>query len=471
MTTDFTLRTDSYKHSHWRQLPKDAVNAYSYLESRMPGVKTCFCGLQYILKNNFVGKVLSPEKIERARKRVDAHMGPGTYNYDAWMKMYKKYGGVLPLRIRAVREGTVVDSQNVLMDIQLTEDDKDFAFLPNFSETLLSQVWYPTTVATNSWHSKRDIRHWLLATGCSLDGLAYKLHDFGFRGVSSVESAGIGGFAHLVNFAGTDTLEALEVAEEYYRQLEVAGVSIPASEHFTITSWGEENECKAFENMLNEYPTGPMACVSDSFDIFRACSEYWGGELREKVLQRDGFLVIRPDSGDFYTVLPKVMKILWDKFGGTLTDKGYKLLDSHVRVIQGDGIKPGTPYGILKCLASYGFAADNIAFGSGGGLLQDVNRDTFKFAFKCSAMKRGDEWVDVFKNPITDPGKKSKRGKLSLHIELDGSYYTIENLHKMANFKPGRDQLETIFENGELLIDDSMEDIRKRANTYEVRNS
>lgn len=450
------LTSDSYKQVHYRQYPPGTRTVYSYFESRSDNKETVFFGLQYLLKKYLRGKVVTHDKIEYAQKRVDAHMGPGTFNRKGWDYILKKYDGHLPIRIMAVPEGTIVDTSNVLMTVENT-DDKCY-WLTNFLETLLSQVWYPTTVATNSMNTKRDIKKWLINTGCNLDGLSFKLHDFGFRGVSSTESAGIGGCAHLSSFLGTDTMEALEVALEYYDE-DMAGFSIPASEHSTITSWGKDNEDIAMQNMLQQYPTGLVACVSDSFNIYRACAEYWGTKLRSDVLARNGVLVIRPDSGNMYEVLPMVCNILWDKFGGTVTSTGHKLLDNHVRLIQGDGIEPETPGKVLAALAANGFAADVIAFGSGGGLLQKINRDTFKFAFKCSAINRNGEWQDVYKEPVTDKGKNSKRGRLCLYMDMDGSYYTAS-----PDFHGGLNQLETVFENGKLVVDQKLSEIRERIN-------
>jgi nicotinamide phosphoribosyltransferase len=230
-------------------------------------------------------------------------------------------------------------------------------------------------------------------------GLPFKLHDFGFRGVTCPEQAAIGGASHLVNFQGTDTTVGLVLARKFYKA-QMPGFSIPAAEHSTITSWGEENEVDAMRNMLEQYPDGFVACVSDSFDIYRACSDYWGTQLKDKVLARDGVLVVRPDSGDPPTVVNKVLDILGDKFGFETNAKGFKVLNPKVRVIQGDGIDFAMLDKILSAMKVNGWSADNIAFGSGGGLLQKLNRDTQKFAFKCSQVVIGDESRDVYKRPI-----------------------------------------------------------------------
>jgi len=362
--------------------------------------------------------------------------------------------------IKAVPEGMIIPTCNALVTIENT-DPKCF-WLTNFLETLLVQVWYPITVATQSYYIKKTILQFLQETG-NEDLIDFKLHDFGFRGVSSVESAGIGGLAHLVNFKGTDTMEAITIGKEYYNE-PCAGFSIPASEHSTITSWGEENELKAYENMLDKYSEYPIiACVSDSYDIFNACSELWGNQLKEKVMNRNGTLVIRPDSGNPIEIVVKTLNVLWEKFGGKVNSKGYKVLDDHVRVIQGDGVDAGCIYEVLDAMKSSGFSADNIAFGMGGALLQKLDRDTQKFAFKCSAIRKEGKWYDVYKAPATDMLKASKRGRLKL-IEVDGdardegfTHHTIEE-----DSPYGKDLLIEVFNNGSLTFEHSLESIRNR---------
>jgi nicotinamide phosphoribosyltransferase len=353
-------------------------------------------------------------------------------------------------------EGTTVPTGNVLMTIENT--DEEFAWITNYLETLLSMVWYPSTVATQSREMRRVLLKYLVMTG-DPSLIDFKLHDFGFRGSTSVESAGIGGAAHLVNFLGTDTLAALDVAEDYYDE-ESAGFSIPAAEHSTITSWGRENEAEAFENMLTQFPSGLVAVVSDSYNIYEACKKIWGEQLREKVLARDGVLVVRPDSGYPPDTVVVVLNILGEKFGYTMNDKGYKVLNPKVRVIQGDGIDYEMLDKVLVAMKIAGWSADNVAFGSGGGLLQKVNRDTQKFAIKCSYMEVAGEGRDVMKDPITDPGKRSKAGRLAL-VKIDGEFKTVRE--EEAARLGLKDELETVFENGEILVKHSFADIRARA--------
>lgn len=458
------LITDSYKLSHYVQYPKGTQNVYSYFESRGGRFgQSVFFGLQYLIKNYLEGSVVAHWRINEAERIAKAHLGgERTFNRAGWEYIIDKHGGKLPIRIKAVPEGTVMPVKNVMMTVEVT--DPNVYWLTNYLETLLVQTWYPTTVATQSWHMKGILRDYLEQTGDPA-GLDFKLHDFGFRGVSSVETAGIGGAAHLVNFRGTDTLAGILVAERYYNASDMPGFSIPASEHSTITSWGKEHEAAAMRNMLEQYPTGLVACVSDSFDIYKACSDIWGDKLRMDIMKREGTLVIRPDSGDPLEVLPRIMDILADKFGASRNEKGFLVLNPKIRVIQGDGIDFETMPDILEALKKAGYSADNIAFGSGGGLLQKLNRDTMKFAFKCSSIMVNDEEREVFKQPITDRVKNSKKGRLKL-VNYRGThgtaYATVESGNPM--YDRVDDCLETVFENGVLLRNDNFEDIRARAN-------
>jgi nicotinamide phosphoribosyltransferase len=322
-------------------------------------------------------------------------------------------------------------------------------------ESLLVQVWYPTTVATQSREMKRIWHEYLVRTGdASL--IAFKMHDFGYRGSTSDESAALGGAAHLINFTGTDNLAGCELAMRYYHA-KMPGFSIPAAEHSTITAWGRERELESYANMLRAYPNSPLiAVVSDSYDIFHAVSELWGKRLHDAVMARHGTVVIRPDSGKPDEVVLSVLRRLAAAFGVRSNAKGYKLLDNHVRLIQGDGIDYHTMRTILEAMASDGWSADNLAMGSGGGLLQKVDRDTQRFAFKCSAVRIGDAWNPVSKAPITDPGKISKAGRLKL-VRINGEYTTV------AEDSPGPDEMVEVFRDGALLQEWTFDEVRERA--------
>lgn len=414
------LNSDSYKYSQWVQYPPNTKYVYSYIESRGGEYDSMvFFGLQAFLLE-YMSTPITRAMIKEAEEIITMHGEP--FNREGWEYILDVHGGILPVEIKSVDEGSVMRLKNILVSIVNT--DPKCYWLTSFLETaLLRAIWYPTTVATNSYESKKIILAALEKTGTPAD-IGFKLNDFGARGVSSYESSGLGGMAHLVNFMGTDNVPGFLFAREYYDE-DMAGFSIPAMEHSTVTSWGRENEVKAYRNMLNCFgkPGKLLACVSDSYDIYEAC-KLWGTELKQEVLDSNAIVVIRPDSGNPSEVVVKCMYILEKYFGSTKNSKGFRVLNN-VRVIQGDGIDHASIRSILFCMEMAGFSADNIAFGQGGALLQQVNRDTLEFAMKCSAAHINGEWVDVYKDPVTSPGKKSKKGMMMLVIDADGNFSTI----------------------------------------------
>jgi nicotinamide phosphoribosyltransferase len=481
MDFNIILASDSYKCAHHLQYPPKTEVVYSYFESRGGRFKDItFFGLQYFLKEYLEDVVVTEDKINEAAEYFKAHFGDETlFNEKGWRLILEKHGGKLPARIKAVPEGSVIPYSNVMMTIENT--DPECYWLTNYLETLLVQVWYPCTVATQSREIRKLILSYLEKTGTP-ELVDFKLHDFGFRGVSSLESAGLGGLAHLVNFKGTDTLAALVFAKNYYKEL-MAGFSIPASEHSTMTAWGKENEAQAFKNMLEQYANSPfVACVSDSYNIRKACEDIWGKELKEDVENFKGTLVVRPDSGDPEATVFLVMSTLDKAFGHTINSKGFKVLNN-VAVIQGDGVDMETIEIILGTLKLNGYSADNIAFGMGGALLQKLDRDTQKFAFKCSSVTVDGEERDVWKEPVGAEFKKSKRGRMRL-IEVptpDGIYYDTVSHNNLCDgvklisgemvpddcetcYGCARDDLlQTVFENGEITKEYTLAEVRENS--------
>lgn len=450
------IDSDSYKASHWKLYPPNSEATFSYLEARgseREYTESVFFGLQYILKKYF-SKPITIEEVEEAKIIIEAHGEP--FNYEGWKLLIERHGGRLPLRIRAVKEGTIVPTHNVLMTVETT--DPDFYWLASYFETVLMRVWYTITVSTQSYYLKKLIYNYLEKTSDDPDTeIAFKLHDFGSRGVSSQESAGIGGLAHLTSFMGTDTMQALLVGKRYYHS-EMAGFSIPAGEHSTFSSWGREGETEAYRNMLKQFGQKDklLAVVSDTWDIYKACKNIWGGVLKQEVIDSGATVVIRPDSGDPKTVVLNCLMLLDEQFGTTVNTKGYKVLNN-VRLIQGDGVNPDSIAEILKAMEIAGYSTTNIAFGMGGALLQKVNRDTLKMAYKCSAIKIDGEWKDVYKQPVTDLLKTSKKGRLDL-IDTPEGFKTVVTTNE-TNYVSA---MTTYFENGEVICDDSLEVIRAR---------
>lgn len=454
--SNILLNADSYKASHYVQYPANTTVVSSYIESR-GGMfeQTLFFGLQAFIKQTLL-KPFTQADIDEAEAVLVAHGLP--FNKTGWQYILDTYNGYLPIEIQAVPEGSLVNTHNVLVQVKNTDDN--CAWLTSYIETaLLRAVWYPTTVASVSYACKQVIARYLARTADNMEGLLFKLHDFGSRGASSFESAALGGMAHLVNFMGTDTLSAIVAARRYYQE-PMAGFSIPAAEHSTITSWGRDGEQAAYANMLKQFSgQGKLvAVVSDSYDLWNAIDNLWGTELRDAVMNSGGTLVIRPDSGDPVQIVSTTIEKLMAKFGFRTNSKGYKVLPDCVRVIQGDGICLSSIEAILVEMTKRGLSADNIAFGMGGELLQKVNRDTQKFAMKASAVCVNGVWRDVFKDPITDSGKRSKKGRLALVKNSDGLYQTIreQDLGQQQN------QLRVVYRNGVLLVDESLAKIRAR---------
>lgn len=448
------FRSDSYKYSHAQAYKPSITNVYSYLESRGGRYnETVWFGLQYYLKEYLAGVVLTQDDINKAEKFCEAHFGrKDVFNKEGWQYILDKYKGKLPLRIKAVPEGSIIPKSNILMSIETT--DPHCFWLVNFVETLLMKIWYPITIATQSREIRKTILETLEKTGTP-ETIDFKCHDFGYRGVTSEEQAALGSAAHLLSFMGTDTIAGIFLLQDYYKA-EMCGFSIPATEHSIICSFGRNHEIDACENFLNTYPTGLIACVSDTYNIYECCEHIWGGALREKVLYRDGTLVIRPDSGDYFEVIPKVLDILYKKFG-CYEKKGYKVLNDHVRIIQGDGMDANSIRDLYHHINRLGWSSDNLAVGSGGGLLmKNVDRDTQKFAIKASAIEYNQEWLGIFKSPVTDPGKKSKVGRLKLIKDFEGKYKTV------SGEEYGKDELVTVFENGELLVEYTLDEIKQR---------
>lgn len=458
---NYLIDTDSYKASHYLQYPENTTSMFSYIESRGGEYdKTVFFGLQYYLKKYLTHRVTVAE-VKEAKEFFEAHGEP--FNYEGWMYIATKLKGKLPVRIRAVPEGSVIPTHNILVSVEST-DPKVF-WVVSWIETMLLRIWYSINVATRSYKIRQIILEALLVSSDNPEAeINFKLHDFGSRGVSSQESAMIGGAAHLVNFMGSDTVVGVRCANKYYHS-KMAGFSIPAAEHSSITSWGKDYEVDAYRNMLKQFakPGSLVAVVSDSYDLWNAITSHWGTNLKEEVIKSGATVVIRPDSGNPSEVVLKSLKLLDEKFGHTTNSKGYKVLNN-VRVIQGDGINENSIQEILNVALAAGYSATNIAFGMGGQLLQCHNRDTLKFAMKCSSITVNGKERDVFKDPITDHGKVSKAGRLDL-IEDNGKYKTVK-LREGQEFDP-HSCMVTVFENGKVLIDYTLDEIRARAKNSE----
>jgi nicotinamide phosphoribosyltransferase len=462
MRNNLILNADSYKASHFVQYAPGTAYVSAYAEPRVGCLYpyAVYFGLQMFLKDCLMEPITGKD-VSEAKAFWAAHGLP--FNEAGWTAIVEKHGGFMPIRIDALPEGTVTPPGTAL--VQVVNTDPTMPWLTTYLETsILRAVWYPTTVATKSKIAKEIIRAALNRT-CEDPAavLPFRLHDFGGRGVSSQESAGIGGAAHLVNFMGTDTVAGVIYAREFYGE-PMAGFSIPAAEHSTITSWGEAGERDAFANMVDHYGGKGklLAVVSDSYDLERAVRQYWGVDLKQKVIENGATVVVRPDSGDPVEIVALTLKLLGEAYGFTVNGKGFKVLHPSIRVIQGDGINPVSIGEILARMERDGWSAENVAFGMGAELLQSLNRDTLFFAYKASAVcdDKG-VWRDVWKQPKTDSKKTSKRGRQAVYKAgpgpLDYATVKLELLGGHTNL------LRPVFENGKLLVDETFADIRKRA--------
>ena len=455
------LSTDSYKLTHGAMLPPGCTKMGSYCESRPGGEfsKTLFFGLRPILEK-ISGKIVTKDDIDFAETFANKHFKNNVkFDRKGWEHILDKHKGRLPVLIRAVPEGLLVNEGNVLFTIENTDDK--VPWLTNHLETMLLQVWYPSTIATISYELALQVP---------------QLHDFGLRGSTSMESAGIGGAAHLLSFTGSDNLAGIQYAIDNYDAMEhindsIPGLSVPAAEHSTIISWGKNREVDAYKNMLKKYPNGIISIVADSYDVFNACENLFGKKLKKYINKSNRLVVIRLDSGDPLTVMLKCLEILANQFGYSVDKMGRKHLPKNIQIMQGDGITRHSLKEIIAGLIVNNWALSNVAFGSGGGLLQDCNRDTQRFALKSSWAEINGTIVPISKKPLTDPTKISKSGMLKL-ICLDKQkheYKTILNNQKEYN-NGTDDILRPVFENGHVLIKEKWIDITARHLDNNLRN-
>lgn len=413
------FNVDAYKTTMAKQYPPGTQYVYTYGESRGgPWSHTLYVPFLKAFCEEYLQPVTQAD-LEEAEKRW-TKMGLPFFR-DQWQYIIDTYDGVLPITIRSAAEGSLVPVQNALFVI-INEDPKCYWLTTWIETAILRAAWYPVTVATLCYEIRKSIEEGLKISGT--EGTArYKLVDFGARGVSSFESSGIGGAAFLSVFNATDNMNAIMWASQYYGD-DFEAVTIPAAEHSTITSWGRAGEVDAYRNMVEQFKSsGMLAVVSDSYDIFNAADQLWGVQLKELVEQSGATVVIRPDSGDPAMVVLRLLDILGNRFGYTVNSKGFKVLNT-VRIIQGDGMNLQSIRNLINVVINNGWSLDNVTFGMGGALLQSVNRDTMKWAVKCSVACINDVWVDVQKDPITDSGKRSKTGLVVLDKNKDGEYFT-----------------------------------------------
>jgi nicotinamide phosphoribosyltransferase len=452
------LMTDSYKLSHAPAYPKNMSGMHAYIEARLKGSTVVFVGLQMLIKK-WLQTPITPAMIAEAADFTQAHGEP--FEAAPWLKVIERYDGFLPLIIHAVPEGTRVPGQNVLCTIECT--DPDLAFLASYIETLLQGgVWYPTTIATLDYEVKQKIKHYYDVSGADMNLLPFALHDFGARGVTCSEQARIGGAAHMVNFMGSDTVEGI-LAANYHYDCGMAGFSVYATEHSVECSFGpsKEDAIRYIRTQIeNAKSVGApiVSIVIDGYDMYREVGIVCN-ELRDFIINSGVRVVLRPDSGDMMDTVPYILGELEKAFGVTLTDKGYRKIN-YVGVIQGDGVDRLSIDMLLgKVVVGLKYSADCVLFGSGGALLQKVNRDTLKFAQKACLVGLNDGSVKgIAKNPVTDSGKKSKEGRW-VTIRRDGKVIAVP----VEEMRPTDDNLMVVvYDKGEQFNRTTLDEIRMR---------
>ena len=475
------LLTDYYKVGHVFQYPENTTLVYSNLtprKSRFENIdEMVFFGLQYFIKeylleyfNENFFKRSKPEVMNEYKRRIRTSLGADLPTYEHLERLHDL--GYVPVEIKALPEGSLVPMRVPCLTVINTKPE--FYWLTNFLETILSAViWQPCTSATISYEYSKLLYKYASETGMPPDFVQWQGHDFSFRGMSSLESAVTSGMGHLLSFTGTDTIPAIDALEKYYNadaDKELIGGSVAATEHSVMCSGSKEAELETFKRLITEvYPSGIISIVSDTWDLWKVCTEYLSA-LRQTVLQRNGKVVIRPDSGDPVKIIcgdangktiterKGVIELLWDIFGGSITNNGYKLLDPHIGAIYGDSINLERAEAICEGLKQKGFASQ-VVFGIGSFTYQYNTRDTFGLAMKATYVEVNGEGREIFKNPVTDDGTKRSATGL-LQVMKENGKYTLKDRVSWTEEK--QSELKTVFKDGKLLTEFSLNDIRQR---------
>ena len=480
------LLKDGYKVGHKFQYPQGTTLVYSNLtprKSRSEEVnEIVFFGLQYFIKEYLIHqfnegffKRPKAEVIKEYARRMDNYLGKDSITYQHIADLHDL--GYLPLEIKALPEGSLVPMKVPVFTIKNTVPE--FFWLTNMLETVLSAVlWKPTTSATTAFEYLRTFTRYAKETvGDDLSFIPWQGHDFSFRGMSGIEDAVMSGGGHLLSFAGTDTIPAIDFLERYYNancEKELIGGSVPATEHSVMCMGTQGDEIKTFERLVSDvYPAGIVSIVSDTWDFWQVITEFLP-KLKERILARNGKVVIRPDSGDPVKIIigdedapvgsPEykgAIECMWETFGGTTTSKGYKLLDSHIGLIYGDSITTERQLAILEGLKKKGFASYNVVLGIGSYTYEYVTRDTFGFAMKATYGEVDGVGRDIFKAPKTDDGtKKSAKGLMQVYRDPATGKLALKD--QCTWEEEGKGELKTVFKDGQLMVDWTLAEIRER---------
>lgn len=471
------MRLDSYKFSHPFAYPDadeidgEIVGMTSYGEARGASSQVIIpAGMQMLLKE-FLTEQITAEDIDKAERFTELHFGRKLFARADWEKVVTNYRGFIPLIIRAIPEGTPVQSGLPLYTVTCL--DRDLYWMSPSFETLIQRgVWYPTTIATLDYETKREVKRFYEISGADMSLLPFSLHDFGGRGVTCAGQAEVGGAAHTFNYTGSDTVEGILAANFYYKS-PMAAFSVYATEHAVQCSFGKDREqaVKYIRHQLREVKKLGLPIVSivlDGYDVYRE-AEICCTELKQDIIDCGAKVVFRPDSGDMFEVVPRILRLQEMAFGYNLTSKGYKQI-KNVGVIQGDGVDRLNLLTMLGNVLAMGYSADCVIFGSGGALLQKVNRDTFKFAQKACAMLvertvngvKTREWVGIAKDPVTDHGKKSKEGVMTtVRSSLNNELMAVR-LDQAPLNEEFQDLMVLVYHTGQLYNETTLDEIRAR---------
>jgi nicotinamide phosphoribosyltransferase len=478
---------DFYKADHRRQYPEGTELVYSNFtprKSRQEGNdKLVFFGLQYLVKEYLIkqwneGFFNMPKEkvVADYKRRMDNALGKDSIPIEHIAELHDL--GYLPLVVKGLPEGTIVSSKIPVVTVYNTAPK--FFWLTNYLESLMSAIlWKPCTSATTAFQYRKVFNEFAKSTvsDTDIDFVYWQGHDFSFRGMSGIEDACMSAAGHLLSFYGTDTVPAIDFHEAYYNansDKELVGGSVPATEHSVMCMGTKDNEIATFERLIEKiYPAGIVSIVSDTWDFWKVISEFLP-QLKTKILARNGKVVIRPDSGDPVKIIvgdkeatpgsPEykgAIECMWETFGGTTTDKGYKLLDSHIGLIYGDSITLKRQQDILNGLKEKGFCSFNVVLGIGSYTYEYVTRDTYGFAMKATYGEVNGEARNIFKDPKTDDGtKKSAKGLMQV-TEVNGTI-VMKDQCTWGEEKQGL--LKTVFENGKIVNEQSLSEIRSRIN-------
>ena len=469
--------TDLYKYSHWKFINSGLTNSYVYGEARAGGryPETLFFGLHAIIQKHLLAPVTHAD-VDEAIAISNAAFGHDAVNEEVWRKVADL--GHLPIHIKSVPEGTAVPLGNVLFTIESTEEW--FAKSANLLETTLMRVWYPSSILTRSARIKKRLLPLFRESGTP-ELLDHLVVDFGLRGASSMESGELGGMAHLIAFLATDNARAVRGLHAYYGydKNQISGLNpmgyrvstIVASEHSVALSYGRLGEKDYLKNMLTKFGDVPVSIVIDTYDAHGFVRNHAADEeIKKLIIERNARVVFRPDSGNPKTIVLQILELLGEIFGTTRNEKGvmgYKVINHNVGMIQGDGMNEDSIIELYQHIMDAGWSADNLAVGSGGGLLQsDITRDTQRFAIKPSAGTINGVPYNFMKNPATDPTKASKGGRLKLHPTYNGGFITISSANNSeTSFNSFVDVLETVYLNGKY-TEPKLSEIVKRVDKF-----